>query len=413
MRILVLAPQPFYQDRGTPIALRHLLEAWSRLGYEADVLTFPVGADVSIPGVRIRRIGNPFGIRSVPIGFSLKKLVLDVQMAFALRRHLRRHAGRYACIHAVEEAAFLGVLIGRRYRLPVIYDMQSSLPEQLRNRWPFSTRVAQWCMRGCEQWLLKRSALVMCSAGLAAHVRRSSAATRVREWWFPVTVPDVADTELAALRLELAIPESARVVLYSGTFEPYQGLPQLLGAVQTIRERVPETVFVLVGRDGPAGEAVARQAHALGLLDGGVRMLPRQSRDRMPAFLALADVLVSPRTEGANLPLKIYEYLASGRPIVATDLPVHRPVLDAARAVLVAPTSAHLADGVVQLLLNEPQRRRLATAARQYAHARWSEERFVRWVGALYRGLGDLEVARAADNAGMAYAPVTRPRVPA
>src|SRR5688500_4447181 len=100
-RILVLAPQPFYQDRGTPIALRHVLEALSLLEYEADVLTFPVGVDVALPGVRLLRLKNRFRIRHVPIGFSIRKLILDLELAIALRRLLQRSAADYMAIHAV------------------------------------------------------------------------------------------------------------------------------------------------------------------------------------------------------------------------------------------------------------------------------------------------------------------------
>jgi glycosyltransferase involved in cell wall biosynthesis len=384
LRILVLAPQPFYQDRGTPIALRHVLEAWSRLGYEADVLTFPIGADIDLAGIRIERLSNPFRFRQIPIGFSLRKLFLDVQMAAVLWRRLKRRAADYVCIHAVEEAAFLGVLLGRRHGLPVIYDMQSSMPEQMSSRWPFRGRIVQSFLRACERWLLERANFVVCSAGLARHVQQSAPAAHVHEWWFPVRNGGVPARQVAALRSELGIPNDAPVVVYSGTFESYQGLVNLLKAIPVVRTRVPGTVFVLVGREGNAGDAVVREAGGLGLLGDGVHLLPRQPRARMSTFLALADVLVSPRSEGANLPLKIYDYLASGRAIVATDLPVHRPVLDDARAVLVGPTSDQLANGVVELLQDAPRRTRLAEQARAYARNHLGEENFVRWIGGLY-----------------------------
>ena len=72
-RILVVAPQPFYEDRGTPIALRQVLQAASELGYRVDLLTFPVGSDVDLPGLTTIRAGNPLGVRSVPVGLSLRK----------------------------------------------------------------------------------------------------------------------------------------------------------------------------------------------------------------------------------------------------------------------------------------------------------------------------------------------------
>jgi hypothetical protein len=128
-RVLVVAPEPFYEDRGTPIAIRSVLDALSELNYQVDLLTYPVGQNVTIPGLRVIRTRNPFGFRHVPIGLSARKLLLDAVLVPAIWLQLRRQ--RYCCIHAVEEAAFPAVVFGRRRRVPVIYDMQSSLPEQM------------------------------------------------------------------------------------------------------------------------------------------------------------------------------------------------------------------------------------------------------------------------------------------
>lgn len=387
-RILVLAPQPFYQDRGTPIALRHVLEALSLLGYEADVLTFPVGANVELPGIRLLRVKNRFGIRQVPIGFSVRKLILDLELAIALRRLLQRSASDYLGIHAVEESAFLAIILGQRHGLPVVYDMQSILTEQLRQRWLFRLPVVRRMLRFCERWLLNRAELVVCSAGLAHHVQRVAPKAKVREWWFPVAFGSKTADQVAALRRELRIAPGMPVVVYSGTFERYQGLPQLLHAIPLVRAELPGVVFVLVGRDGAAGEIVAREAEQRGLLGHGVHLLPRQPRAHIATFLALADVLVSPRNEGGNLPLKIYDYLAAGRPIVATDLPVHKPALSPERAVLVGVTPALIAQGIVSVLRDPARAASLARAAQAYAREHLGQEMFVRWIDALYRELG-------------------------
>lgn len=104
----------------------------------------------------------------------------------------------------------------------------------------------------------------------------------------------------------------------------------------------------------------------------------------MPSFLALADVLVSPRAFGGNLPLKVFDYLAAGRPIVATDIPTHRTVLAEDRAVLVAPHSEALAQGILAVLGEPARARRLAAAARRYARTHFGWSGFVRSVEALY-----------------------------
>ena len=69
-RILIVAPQPFFSDRGTPIAILQVIRALRELTYDVDVLTYPIGENLELPGVRIFRSSNPLRVRHVKIGFS-------------------------------------------------------------------------------------------------------------------------------------------------------------------------------------------------------------------------------------------------------------------------------------------------------------------------------------------------------
>ena len=380
-RILVVAPQPFYEDRGTPIALRQVLQAASELEYRVDLLTFPVGSDVHLPGLRTLRAGNPLAIRSVPIGLSIRKLLLDVSLVRTMGRQLSRET--YTCIHALEEAAWPALVLARRHRIPLLYDMQSSLPEQLRKHAPARVPPMPLLLRKAERWLLSRADLVVASSGLGDRVRHSAPMTRVREWRFPSKPGEVSTFESLALRRQLGLAQDAPVVLYSGTFETYQGLDELVAAIPAVLAAVPNARFVLVGADRLAGASLPDEAEEL-TRSGALTVVERQPRNAMPVYLAMADVLVSPRAFGGNLPLKIFDYLAAGRPIVATDISTHREVLTRETAMLVQPSSAALADGIVSILRSPARARELGHAARQYAleHLGWA--RFVRTVGEIY-----------------------------
>jgi glycosyltransferase involved in cell wall biosynthesis len=381
-RILVVAPQPFYQDRGTPIALRQVLEALSQLEYGVDLLTFPLGEDIALPGLRIFRAGNPVGIQDVPIGFSLRKLALDASLVGALNTRLSRTS--YTCVHAVEEAAFPAVVMGRRRGIPTLYDMQSSLPEQLLKHSVARIPPVPMALGVAERWLLNRADLVVASVGLAERVRRVSPGARVREWRFPSGRVGEHAAEADGLRRRLGVSDAAPVVLYSGTFEAYQGLEHLIGAAPLILERVPSARFVFVGAD-EAGRLEVETAAAELVRDGILTIVDRQPRSVMPGYLAMADVLVSPRSFGGNLPLKVFDYLAAGRPIVATDIATHRELLTDERAVLVPPTPEGVAAGVVSVLCDGAKSAALAQAAREYAveHLGWG--RFLQSVAEIYQ----------------------------
>ena len=391
-RVLFVAPQPFYEDRGTPIAVRQVLEALGQLGYAVDLLTYPVGSDVRIPGLRIFRGANPFGIRTVPVGLSVRKLLLDISLAAALRAHLRSQS--YICVHAVEEMAFPAALLGRRYGVPVLYDMQSSLPEQLSRRVPFRWAPVRRILERLERWLIDRSDLIVSSAGLAAQIQRAAPGAPVREWHFPSGPVEVETPDVGALRMRLGLSAEEPVILYSGTFEAYQGLPELIAAIPLVRAQVPSATFVLVGADRANGLATQEGTESL-LRSGALRIIERQPRSEMSAYLTMADVLVSPRAYGGNLPLKIFDYLAAGRPIVATDIPTHRTVLAEDRAVLVAPGTEAIAQGILAVLGDRLRAQRLAAAAKSYAQTHLGWNRFVDSVEALYA-----EVERHARVAG-------------
>lgn len=380
--MLVVAPQPFYEDRGTPIAVCQLLQALSQLSYDVDLLTYPVGQTLDIPRVRYFRGANPFRVRQVPIGLSLAKVILDVPLVAALVRRLASNDG-YSCIHAVEEAAFPAVVLGRRFRIPVIYDMQSSLPEQLAQHFAFGNPLAQRALRQLERWLLRQADSVVSSSGLAARVRMVVPNIRIREWQFAGALRMAPAEEAAALRAELGIDPGRPVVLYCGTFEPYQGLPELLASIPHVRAEVPDAMFVLVGATESGGTTMER-GHAGMVRDGSLRVVKRQPREAIPRYLALADVLVSPRAWGDNMPLKIFDYLAAGKPIVATDIPAHRGVLTEERAVLTGLLPTDIARGIVRLLRDRELAGRLAEAGRAYAAEKLGWFAFVRSVDDLY-----------------------------
>lgn len=405
-RVLVVAPEPFYEDRGTPIAVRHVLEALSQLGHSIDVLTFPVGGSPEIPGVRYFRIANPLRIRAVPIGFSFRKIWLDLFLFFALRKRLREHD--YLYIHAVEEAAFIAVLTARKYKIPVIYDMQCRLAEQMASYRFFGSRPAKAILNRCEHWLARNADHIVSSAGLAERVRKSTPEARIREWRYPNPISEVALEEVDRLRKALGITLDRPVIVYTGTFEAYQGLSNLIDAIPTVLSRVPHAVFVFVGADRSNGTKVKRKL-ASRLPSHAYRILKRQPREMISRFLAMADVVVSPRIHGLNLPLKILDYLAAGRAIVATSIAAHHTVLNEELAVLVEPTSPALAAAIIGLLEDPERLAQFQAAARHYAEKHLGWLAFVRSVGALYeevcigaRGysLGTVSTTTGQDAAG-------------
>src|SRR5260370_39616856 len=77
VRILMIAPEPFFEPRGTPFSEFHRIRALTGLGHQVDLVTYPFGQPVSMPGLRIFRSLKPPFLRDVKIGPSAAKIPLD------------------------------------------------------------------------------------------------------------------------------------------------------------------------------------------------------------------------------------------------------------------------------------------------------------------------------------------------
>jgi len=107
----------------------------------------------------------------------------------------------------------------------------------------------------------------------------------------------------------------------------------------------------------------------------------------MAALMAEADILVSPRIHGTNTPMKIYSYMASGKAVLATDLPTHTQVLEAETACLAPPDPDAFAAAMTSLIRKPDTRARLGAAARRAVETRYSLDVFRRTLNSLYDAL--------------------------
>jgi glycosyltransferase involved in cell wall biosynthesis len=369
-----------------------MLEALTQCEHSVDLLTYPIGESIELPGLRTYRAPNPFRIRRVPIGFSIRKLMLDAVLVPTLWKRLRKK--KYDYIHALEESAFAAVLAGRWHDTPVVYDMQSRMPEVTKDHFIFRSNWIQAGLLFFERWLIRRADLVVCSMGVEQYVRRVDPSARMMVWFFPGQQVAVSATELTHLRRDLGIGSDAPVVLYTGNFEGYQGLSRLLEAVPRVLSDVPDTVFVLVGGEGQTALGSSLGVAAEKTREAG-RIVPRQPRGRIARFLTLADLVVSPREPRGTLPLKIFEYMAAAKSIVAVDSPHHRTVLNDERALLVEASPEALAEGIVRLLLHGEEAEQMGMRARAYAEKELRWEAFLKLVsGIASRGRGGGRRAR-------------------
>jgi glycosyltransferase involved in cell wall biosynthesis len=379
-RVLIVTPQPFYEDRGTPIAVRHVANALSEMGVDVDLLAFPVGQDVSIRNVTLHRCANFLRIRRVPIGLSWRKIVLDASLWRSFRRLIATR--RYDMVHAVEEAAYMASAICPRVGQPFLYDMASAIPVQLRRQAVLKSAPAQRMLEAIERRILNNASHVICSAGLANYVRRQASNASVSEWRYPAHSASVSGADVESLRNQLHIRPGQRILLYSGNFASYQGIELLLSAFEGARKRRPELVLVCVGATDRELAIWSKKPPTDS--SAHIRIVPRQARERVAVYTKLADFLALPRVGPDNVPLKLYDYMASGKPIIATRQAGHESLLNSRRAFLCDPTADSLAGAIVRACDFPREAAAVAYESWRYAQGHFGWHSFVEFVRYTY-----------------------------
>lgn len=349
MKILMIAPQPFFSARGTPLSVYYRTKILSELGHEVHLLTYPIGQDVEIENVTIiRSPGIPF-VYNVKIGPSIKKLILDIPLFLKAIRLILKN--RYDVVHAHEEAVFFCLLFNFIFKFKYIYDMHSSLPQQLENFNFTSLKLIVKVFEHLEKLSTKRaSAIITICKELEDQVKAFGYSEKheliQNTLFFPISLSE----GLYNVDLNRIINiNGKRIILYAGTFEPYQGLEMYLKSIQIILKRRKELLFIFLGGNAEQVLEMRTKAEELQISEQTV-FTGNLETNLVKTFIGEADILVSPRLKGTNTPLKIYEYMASGVPIVATNLRTHTQELDDNCAFLQKPDPEDFAKGILKCL---------------------------------------------------------------
>ena len=377
MRILMIAPEPFLEPRGTPFSVYHRAKALVTLGYEVDIVTYPIGKQVALPGLRIYRApALPF-IHKVKIGPSLAKFPLDLCVLLTAVWWLCWR--RYHYLHTHEEAGVMGIVLASIFRCKHLYDMHSDLSQQMSNFAFTKSRVLIHCVEALQKLIVRKAdAVITICPDLEQTVKRLAPGKPVymiENVAVDEALPPANERDIALIRQQWKLGTDP-VLLYTGTFESYQGIELLLHSVVLVRRAFPKARYVLVGGKPEQVEKERLLAQKLGIAEM-VCFVGQRPLEEMPQFMALADILLSPRIEGTNTPLKLYTYLRSGKPILATDIFSHTQILTSRMAMLVPPTVEGMAQGALELLNNPELAQRLGQYGRSVAEKNYSWSAFL------------------------------------
>jgi len=383
LSILMVAPQPFFRARGTPFSVLHRIRALTTAGHRVVLVTYPFGDDIELPGLTVVRSGRPPLIKDVKIGPSFAKIFLDALLYIETVRVLK--TDQFDVLHSHEEAAFFAVGLAKRFGLRHIYDMHSSLPQQLSNFGRYNLAPVRSVFERLEKYVLDTcDGVITICPDLGAVVENLCPPTKPHRM-IENTADDskVFQPDRSFSKAEHGLRDK-KIILYTGTFEAYQGLKLLLPAFAQVAQQDPSAHLVMVGGRRDQVREVQALVDSMDLTDR-VTLFGTVHPSRIPSFLRAAYLIVSPRSSGTNTPLKIYGYLRSGVPLVATSIYSHTQSLNPEIALLVPPTSDGLAWGITLLLSDPDYARQLAKNARHWAERKYSDRRYVESVLEFYQ----------------------------
>jgi glycosyltransferase involved in cell wall biosynthesis len=374
MKILMIAPEPFFEPRGTPFSEYFRIKALSALGHTVDLVTYPFGVDKHIPGLKIFRCRRPPGVKAVRTGPSMAKVALDFFLLLKVLQRLWRED--YDLIHTHEEGSIIGVFCQKMTKIPHLYDIHSSLVQQMDNFNFTRSKAIIRFFKFCETVSLRNAtAVIVICRSLFDHAAGITAAAKLTliENFMDDRPAAVNEEKMLQLKREIN-PDGKKIIMYTGTLEAYQGIPLLLESMRLLEDGF--LLIVIGGKENQVAR-LRRQIREM-KLENRVKALGQKRSKDIPYYLHAASVLVSPRMLGTNIPLKIYSYLASGVPVVATDLVTHTQSISSDIAFLAAAAAEPFAAAIRSAA--GPQGRAVADRALAYCRTHYTAERYTELV---------------------------------
>jgi 1,2-diacylglycerol 3-alpha-glucosyltransferase len=356
MRVALVIAGPFPAFRGSQVLVGHIADGLRSRGHVVELVTY--GSWLA---------GRP--------GPSLARLGLDIGLVARLVTRVWRE--RIDVIHAHNyEAAIAGIVAARVTARPLVYHGHSAMADELRTyaRSRGVRRLARALGRLLDTHVPRRADFcIAVTDELGARLRRVG----VRDDALACIEPVAAPAELRPV----AGAGGAPLVCYAGNLDGYQNLGFLLDAFQRVRACEPQARLVLVSHADAQANAARLVA---GAPEAGVEIVHAASYDEVRTRLAGAAVAVCPRTERSGFPMKLLNYMAEGKAIVASAGSAKGLVPGVTGVVVPDGDPAAFAAAVVDLLRDPGARARLGRAARASVEERAAWENVLDRIEAVY-----------------------------
>jgi len=365
VKVLMIAPTPFFADRGCHARIYEEIRALSKLGYEIVLCTYGLGRDV--PGVRIVRTINMPWYKKLSAGPSYTKILLLPCLTWTVIRTIVSFRPDIVHAHLHEGALIIRICKILFPSKKYVFDMQGSLTgETIQHGFvkigSAGFRFLAWLERRVSGWF----PVITQSDSMVEELRRlgvpGNRITNVKDGVdTDMFCPMRADRTLATM---LGISLERPRVLYMGLLEHYQGVDLMLEAFRMVAQKCPAIQFIIIGY--PNIDMYKAMCRDYGILDQ-VLFLGRIDYLKLPLYLSLSDIAIAPKIAEAEGDGKIYNYMAMGMLTIAFHRSVSREILGDCGIYAEFGNPESLAQKIVWALESPDQVKILGQKARQRA----------------------------------------------
>ena len=359
MKILSIAPTPFFSDRGCHVRILEETKALMKLGHDVTICTYHIGRDID--NINIKRIPNIPWYNKLEAGPSYHMLYLDALLLFrSLQITIKEKPD---VIHAhLHEGALIGKLCSKLRNIPLVFDVQGSLSgEMAAHGFMKSESLLYKIIFRLETIINNMSDAIITSSTNMGEILKNRFEVDEDKVF---VIPDGVDTEtfhpnfdIKNLRKQLDIDNDKKIIVFLGLLNEYQGIDLLIESIPHVIKEVPDAHFLIMGF--PNVEKYKNMAQELDVLDN-ITFTGRIDYSEAPLYLNLGDIAVSPKItlsgEGNG---KIYNYMACGLPTVVFDFSTNREILGDTGVYVQTVDSKSLAEEIIGLLLDEKKQDKL------------------------------------------------------
>jgi len=362
----MVAPTPFFADRGCHIRIYEETRALQNLGNRVVIYTYHNGRD--IPGIKIRRIMNIPWYKKLEAGPSYQKLYLDFLLLLKLLESSIPE--KVDIIHAhLHEGALLGKIYKKFKRIPLVFDFQGSLTSEIvDHNFLKKKSFALKFIRKIENWVNTSADAIVVSSANSANLLKKESNIKKDKIFVVQDGVNVNEFKMCNdtlnLKRKLNLPLNKKIVVYLGLLNRYQGVDCLLETISYMVKKNKNVHFLIMGYpDVEKYKKIALENK----IDHSITFTGRINYKEAPQYLSLGDVAVSPKISKTESNGKLYNYMAMGLPTVVFDTPVNREILGDLGIYAELGNPISLAEKLQMLLLNENLAKNLGGKLREKA----------------------------------------------